>query len=97
MDANENMLTLFTTRVRQMLLQYEDTRKENAELRAVISERDAKVKQLEELLAQASNDYDTLKMAKMIEITDGDLETAKKHLARLIRDVDRCATLLSGK
>jgi hypothetical protein len=36
-------------------------------------------------------------MAKMLEITDGDLETAQKRVAKLIREVNKCITLLSEK
>ena len=36
-------------------------------------------------------------MAKMIEISDRDLEGAQKRLAKLIRDVNKCITLLSEK
>ena len=97
MDANEKTLTLFTTRVRQMILQYKETKKENADLYAIVDERDARIKQLEAQLSQAHNDYESLKMAKMIEISDRDLEGAQKRLAKLIRDVNKCITLLSEK
>lgn len=97
MDANEKTLTLFSTRIRQLILQYKDTRKENAELYAMVDERDARIKELEARLSQAQSDYNSLKMAKMIEITDGDLEGAQKRLAKLIRDVNKCITLLSEK
>ena len=40
-------------------------------------------------------DYESLKMAKMIEISDGELDSAKKRLSKLIRDVNKCITLLS--
>jgi hypothetical protein len=36
-------------------------------------------------------------MAKMMEISDGDLEGAKERLAKLIRDVNRCIALLSNE
>ena len=36
-------------------------------------------------------------MAKMIEITDADMELARKRLSKLIRDVDKCITLLNDK
>lgn len=97
MDANEKTLTLFSTRVRQLILQYAETRKENVELYAMVDERDARIKELEAQLTQAKSDYNSLKMAKMIEITDGDLEGAQKRLAKLIRDVNKCITLLSEK
>ena len=97
MDANEKTLTLFATRIRQMILQYKDVKKENSELYAMVDERDARIKQLESQLTQAQNDYNSLKMAKMIEITDSDLESSKKRLSKLIRDVNKCITRLSEK
>lgn len=36
-------------------------------------------------------------VAKMVEITDGDMETAQKRLSKLIREVNKCITLLSEK
>ena len=92
MDANEKTLTQFTTRVRQMLLQYKELKKENADLYAMVDERETRIKQLEAQLTQAQNDYNSLKMAKMIEITDSDLESSKKRLSKLIRDVNKCIT-----
>ena len=97
MDANEKTLTLFTTRIRQMILLYKDTKKDNNELYAMVDARDARIKQLEAQLTQTQQDYNSLKMTKMIEITDGHMESAQKRLAKLIREVDKCIKLLSDK
>ena len=97
MDANEKTLTAFTTRVRQMILQYSDLKKENSELYAMVDERDAQIKDLQKKLEQADREYQFLKMAKMLEVTDGDMESAQKRVAKLIRDVNKCITLLSDK
>ncbi|MDD6438377.1 MAG: hypothetical protein PUG09_10000 [Prevotella sp.] len=95
MSDNEKAITLFTTRVRQMILQYQEMKKENAELYGMVDERDARIKQLENQLKEAQNDYQTLKTARMIEVTDGDVNKAKDRIAKLIRDVNKCITLLS--
>ena len=97
MDANEKTLTLFTTRMRQMILQFKDMKLENAKLCVEVAERDMRIRELEALLTQAQGDYESLKMAKMIEISDRDLEGAQKRLSRLIRDINKCITLLSEK
>jgi cell division septum initiation protein DivIVA len=97
MAATEDTLNLFSTRVRQMILQYKELKKENAELYAMVDEKDNQVKSLEAQITQAQNDYNSLKMAKMLEITDGDMEGAQKRLQKLIRDVNKCITLLSEK
>ena len=97
MNANEKILNTFATRVRQMILQYEVLKKENDELYALVDQREQEIKQLQDELSQAEADYNSLKMAKMLEVTDGDMETAQKRVAKLIRDVNKCITLLSEK
>lgn len=97
MNSNEKVLNTFATRVRQMILQYEALKKENDELYMLVDQRDQEIKQLQGELSQAQADYNSLKMAKMLEVTDGDMETAQKRVAKLIRDVNKCITLLSEK
>ena len=97
MSASEKTINTFATRVRQMILKFEDIKHENAELYAMADERDAKIKELQEKLTQAKHDYDSLKMAKMMTISDSDMETTQKRIAKLIRDVNKCITLLSDK
>lgn len=97
MDAEDKTLTLFTTRMRQMILQYKETVQENKRLTEMLDEKDKKVEQLQKSLVQAQRDYDSLKMAKMLEVTDGDLETAKAKVAKIIRDINKCITLLNSK
>ena len=95
MSASEKTINTFATRVRQMILKFEDIKHENAELYAMVDERDAKIKELQEKLTQAKHDYDSLKMAKMMTISDSDMETTQKRIAKLNRDVFMCLSLLS--
>ena len=97
MDSNEKTRNTFATRVRQMILQYAELKKENDELYTLVDQREKEIKQLQEELSQAEADYNSLKMAKMLEVTDGDMEGAQKRVAKLIRDVNKCITLLSEK
>ena len=97
MEANEKLINTFSTRVRQMLLQYKELQKENNDLYSMVDERDAKIRELTTSLANAKKEYETLMMAKMLEITDVALESAQKRIARLIRDVNKCINLLSDK
>ena len=97
MNASEKTLTLFTTRVRQLILQYDDKKKEIIAMEEKLKKRENQIKELEAKLNQLHNDYTSLKMAKMIEISDGDMEDAQKRLSKLIRDVNKCITLLSEK
>lgn len=97
MNANEKTLNTFATRVRQMILQYEEIKKENNELYDLVDQREKEIAKLEAQLKQVQSDYNSLKMAKMIEISDGDMEGAQKRISKLIRDVNKCITLISEK
>lgn len=97
MESAEKRLNTFSTRVRQMIIQYQELKNENADLYTMVDERDAKIKQLEEQLEFAKKSYESLKLARMIEVSEADMESAKKRLSKLIRDVNKCLTLLSEK
>ena len=97
MNANEKALNPFATRVRQMILQYEEMKKENNDLYELVDQREKEIEKLEAQLKQARTDYNSLKMAKMIEISDSDMENAQKRISKLIRDVNKCITLISEK
>jgi chromosome segregation ATPase len=95
MAANEKTLATFETRLRQMLLRFQELKKENGELSQLLETNKKTVVQLQEQLNQKQSDYDSLKMAKMIEITDGNLDGAKERLSKLIREVNKCIAILS--
>jgi hypothetical protein len=63
----------------------------------MLKDNEKQVKELQQKLEQKQYDYDTLKMAKMMEITDGNLQDAKDRLSRLIRDVNKCIAILSDE
>ena len=97
MTANEKALAAFETRIRQMILRFQELKKENKDLYEQLEKNGQDMKQLREKLDQRQSDYDSLKMAKMIEITDGDLAGAKERLSKLIRDVNKCIAILSDE
>ena len=95
MDPNEKALSTFETRVRQMILRFQELKKENEDLHALVEKNEQDIKTLQARLTQADNDYMSLKMAKMLEITDGDLESARARVAKMIREVNKCIAILS--
>ena len=95
MDAIEEKLNLFSTRIRQLIFQYDELKKEHAMLEARMMACRQENETLQAQLVQAQKDYDRLKTAKMLEVTDTDVESAQKRLQKLIRDVNKCITLLS--
>jgi predicted nuclease with TOPRIM domain len=80
-----------------MILRFQELKQENQQLQDVIARNEQQVKDLQAKLSQQERDYESLKMARMLEITDGDLDGAKARLQRLIRDVNKCIAVLSDE
>ena len=97
MTANEKTIAMFETRVRQLILRFQQLEKENRQLNGELKKSEQAIKSLKAQLDQQQSDYQSLKMAKMIEVTDGDLTDAKNRLSRLIRDVNKCIAILSDE
>lgn len=95
MAYSEQEIQDFSLLIRQLLLKYDETRQELRELKRQLAAQEKCAKDMETLANASMHDYDMLKAARIIEIGDGDLETARKHVNKLIRDVDRCITLLT--
>ena len=80
-----------------MILQFKELKKENMQLQQQIGEQATEIEELKARITQADNDYNSLKMARMLEITDGNLDEAKERLSRMIRQVNKCIAILSDE
>jgi len=97
MNSNEKVIANFETRVRQLILRFQELKKENLELCAMVEKTEQEMKNLQAKLTQQENDYNALKMAKMMTITDGDLEAAKARVQKMIREVNKCIAIMSDE
>lgn len=97
MNQNDKVITVFSTRVRQMILRFQELKKENEELYAMVEQSEKEIQSLNSQISKINYEYEVLKTAKMMEITDGDLQGAKDRVAKLIRDVNKCIAILSDE
>ena len=79
------------------MLSYKTLKDENASLKEQVSMRDAEISGLKKRVERLSRDYELLKSARMMQITDGDVEEARKRLNKLIRNISRSLALLNGQ
>ncbi len=94
-NEEEKILRVFETRVRQLLFKYKEFESEIQSLQTQIKSQREELKALQNQNVSLKNSYETLKIAKMIEVSGDDVQEAKKKLSKLIRDVDKCIALLN--
>ena len=95
-DDEKKKLSQFEAHVRQLMEKYLMLKKENEDLTRVIEEKDKAMQQLVEQNKKIQQNYDNLKIAKMIEISDDEMKNAKQRLSKLVREVDKCIALLKA-
>lgn len=92
---SEKTIVEFQTKVRALILQFQNLKKENEELYAMLEKNECDIKQLRQQLLDKQQEFDAFKAAKMLEVSDGDIQSARERLAKLIRDVNKCIAVLS--
>lgn len=94
----EDKTTLQTLemRVRQMLELVDTLRKENKQLQDTLQDRNIEIECLNEEIEKRKHSYDTLKMARIIDVGDGDKTMVRKRINQLIREVDKCINIVKS-
>ena len=85
----------FEAKVRQVIAQYRVLKQENADLYTELESKEEEIKKLKAEVTQSKNDYNNLKLAKMIEISDADIKESKMKITRLVREINKCISILS--
>ena len=92
---SEKTIVDFQTKVRALILQFQSLKKENEELYVMLEKNEDDVRQLRQQLQDKQREFDAFKAAKMLEVADGAIQSARERLAKLIRDVNKCIAVLS--
>ena len=95
-EAERQSMKRFEAKVRQVIAQMRVLQKENADLYEELESKDEEIKTLKAELAQSKNDYNNLKLAKMIEISDTDIKESKLKISHLVREINKCINILSS-
>jgi len=95
MNLEEQKLAVFQSQVRRLLDKFKQLKQENEELYEMIAKNEDDIKRLQTELDSKTDDFEKLKIARMISISDNDIEGAKERLAKLIKDVSKCISILT--
>ena len=88
-------MRIFEVRVHQILQLCDRLKDENALLNSQLEEQRIVIGSLNENYSRLKNKYDNLKIAQVIYASRGDFKATKDRLKDLVREVDKCITLLS--
>lgn len=84
----------FEKQITQLLERHKALKHENAELKRQIADYKKEILELEMKIASLNDDYTRLKMARMFGWSEESKRQADDRLSRLVREIDRCLSLL---
>ena len=94
-EDQKKMLTVLEARVRQMMFLCDTLREENDELKSELHSTRFELEQTQGMVSEWRAKYDNLMMARVISVNEGEVKSAKLRLLKLVREVDKCISLLN--
>lgn len=96
--TEEEKLTIksFEAKIQQLIASYCALKKENDALLTTIVEKDKEILNLKTIAEQSKADYDNLKIAKIISVSDKDKKEAKLRITNMVRTVNKCISILTS-
>ena len=97
-ENEEKLLAEFEWRMRRLMEFCDELKQENAGLWQDVAQKNIRIEELESEVGKLNSKYENLKFAKSFtsDTDDSDTQQARKRLAKLVRDVDKCIALLKN-
>ena len=87
----------FEAKIQQLIASYCALKKENEALLTTIVKKDKEILNLKTIAEQRKADYDNLKIARIISVSDKDKKEAKQRITNMVRTVNKCISILTSE
>lgn len=95
MSEYENIISAVKNKALMMFSAIEKLKAENATIKAELEQANNALKSKELECHDLHVKYENLKLAKVIQLSGGDLHDAKIKVNRIVREIDKCISLLN--
>ena len=90
----KDLIVRLETRVRQLIMQQAQLQEEQGNLRKQLDEKNSEIQKLQIQNEELKQQYSRLKMAKYIDMADNDVKDMRGRIRTMVRDIDRCISML---
>ena len=94
-DSDKNALKQFEEKLRGLIYKYEQERESNESLTRRLKEQEDRLRELEMRNVALEKNYNNLKQAKVISLSDAEIGTTRERISMLVREIDRCIESLN--
>ncbi len=90
------MLDTIKQRIQQLIAAYETERLERQKLQTAVAEYQEREKAYKKQIIELERQLDNLKLTEAFKASSGNSPEAKKKINNLIKEIDRCISLMEG-
>lgn len=94
-DSDKYALKQFEDKLRRLIYKFEQERELNGTLARKVMEQEDRIRELEMQNVALEKNYNNLKQAKMISLSDAEIGTTRERISKLVREIDRCIESLN--
>lgn len=94
-EEDKKLLSVFESRVRQLMYLHDELKSENAGLKQTLSDKEDELSKTHNDYKELEVRYANLKLARTISLNDNEVKDTKLRLSKLVREVDKCIALLN--
>ena len=94
-EEEKKLLNSFETQLRHLIYLHDELKRENAELKKLLENEKLKNEKVQAQYDELEVSYTNLKTATAISLNGSDVKETKLRLSKLVREVDKCITLLN--
>lgn len=90
----QDLATRLKTKVEELVARYETLDRENLELKARLDRCEADISKKDQKIKELEKQTENLRLKEAFLGTSGDRAQARRKVARLIKEIDACVSLL---
>ena len=95
--SKENkMLDTIKQRIKQLIAAYESERMERENLQAAVAKYQEREEAYKKQIIELERQLDNLKLTEAFKASSGNSPEAKKKINNLIKEIDRCISMMEG-
>ena len=93
-ENNRTIIANFEEKLYKLVLEYKSYKEANEKMAVELQEKEDKLKELQKNCSEIENKYNDLKQARILSLSDNNIEETKERISRLVREIDRCIEAL---
>jgi hypothetical protein len=94
-DYNDELILSFQNKINTIIELLEHNKEQNIKLLKEKKELSDQLKLRSRAFEELEKKYETLKMAKVLKVSDDEKHDAKIKVNRIVREIDKCIALLN--